>query len=890
MGGDGVNDRGSIMTEHRITAAGEGSTPHGAGPRRVRSLPRAFVLLCLHLSLLSASGIFPAAGVAGAQARQETASPAPQVAKSIIVKYRAEGDHALEQCADRISSQRDRFARHSRDGSDSLDQIQQRFALGRQRAIFRAPSSEPLEVQRRTLRGRLERQRPSPRSARRAPTSGRRLPDLAHVYRIEIPEGVSRSELLDALSSDPHVEYAQPDHLRVLDQALPFDDPFLESIGSWGQPYPDLWGPERVGVVEIWPELQGEGAVVAIVDTGLDRFHPDIAANVWVNPGEDLDGDGLAEPEDANGLDDDGNGFVDDLTGFDFANSVDVDEDGFFDGPNDVSDPDPFDDHGHGTHVAGTIAAVADNGIGIVGIAPRAKVMALKGFPEEGPASDSILWRAVLYAAENGATVANNSWSCGSPCPDNPLADEVLEIVEALGMVVVTSAGNASDDVVFRSPENGRRVITVGATGVDDQPASFTNGGWLMDVVAPGGGPNTPTSVRLARRNILSLLSSGMRDSELPFAVGDDYLRLAGTSMSAPHVTAAVAILRSVRPDLEPAEVRRLIRMSARDLGAPGHDPDFAAGLLDVAALVDTLLPDIDFSVDSPRPGFTHDPAKGALVLRGRADGPDLAWLEVDVGFGLTARSFEPLASFGDSRLELDSADPEPGVLARWDVAEVADGPHVIRLRAHLLDGRVVEEYAIVGIERNAPIRLSEGLLDAAHPALSGRRLFWQVDESEDSKGTHDLAAGLFPRRVGADYGQEPRTRLLFEREGNQREVVADGRELAWLTNAGGVWRIERCRLDAQGRCAPSSVSDAEGTLLTPRVGGGWLVWMRFLGTDRILEGCRIGLDYPICQARPLLDPGAEPGWVLQSFDGRTLLLARGGTLARCSIDPDSSL
>ena len=210
------------------------------------------------------------------------------------------------------------------------------------------------------------------------------LPDLSHVYRVLVPRGKSVDEAVTALAADPHVEYVQRDHLLELDQQALFDDPFLTSSSSWGQPYPDLWGPERVSAISAWSISQGEGAVVAVVDTGLDRFHPDIAANVWVNPGEDLDGDGIAEPEDENGIDDDGNGYIDDLTGFDFANSLDADEDGYFDGSEDLTDADPFDDNGHGTHVSGTIAAVAGNGLGIVGIAPPRPDHGAQGLPLRG--------------------------------------------------------------------------------------------------------------------------------------------------------------------------------------------------------------------------------------------------------------------------------------------------------------------------------------------------------------------------------------------------------------------------------------------------------------------------------------------------------------------------
>ena len=815
-------------------------------------------------------------GGPGSSARERTRPP-----RAIVVKYRSTGAHALRECADALSTRGAAFQPHVADGSPSLDRIRARFRLGRQRALFRKPTDQPVAVARAAQRERFERRR-TDRSADRRP-----IPDLAHLYRIEVPAGISPDDLLAALKADPHVAWVQPDHELVLDQAAPFDDPFLSSAGTWGQPYADLWGPAFVRAPEVWPFAQGEGAVVAVVDTGLDLAHPDIAANLWVHPGEDLDGDGLATAFDRNGVDDDGNGFVDDLSGFDFANSIDANEDGDYADPGDFSDADPQDDNGHGTHVAGTIAAVANNGIGIVGIAPRAKIMALKGFPESGSALDTDLWRAVLYAAENGAAVVNNSWSCGSPCPINPLAEEVLEIVEAIGTVVVTSAGNKSEDVAFYSPENGKRVITVGAVGVDGALPGFTNRGWLVDLVAPGGGPEEPLSVRVARRNILSLRAQGTGEDEPAFIVEDEYLRLAGTSMSSPHVAGAVAILRGLRPELTPAQIRLLLRLSARDAGTPGFDPDYGAGLLDLVRLVETPLPDLRLELTSPPVGRIHDPASGPIVVEALAQGEDLEAIEVSIARGLSGRDFAPLASFGDSTLDWSpDASPGPVRIATWDVANVADGPQVIRVRARLRDGRVADEFVVVGLERNAPRRLSEAGLDTALPDLAGDGLVWRVAEPFDSIVTGDLVIGRYPL---SSKGPTNETRVFEHRlalAGDQRSPARDGAELAWVeATASGGRTLARCRLQSNKRCDPRPVSGEAGLFGAPTLAGGWLVWSRTAGPDRFVEGCPLSAGGRECVPRSLIDPASGTDWNLHAFDGRTLLVGRAGRLARCRVE-----
>jgi len=132
----------------------------------------------------------------------------------------------------------------------------------------------------------------------------------------------------------------------------------MRSSNSWGQGYADLWGLKKINAAAAWDISQGEGTIVAVIDTGIDYNHEDIAANVWKNTAE------IA----GNGIDDDKNGYIDDTKGWDFA----------------YGDNNPIDGNGHGTHVAGTIAAVGNNAKGIIGVAPKAKVMAVKGLDDTG--------------------------------------------------------------------------------------------------------------------------------------------------------------------------------------------------------------------------------------------------------------------------------------------------------------------------------------------------------------------------------------------------------------------------------------------------------------------------------------------------------------------------
>jgi subtilisin family serine protease len=367
------------------------------------------------------------------------------------------------------------------------------------------------------------------------------------VYVVELPDDVDVRQAAARYAADPAVEYAHPDALVAL--TLVPDDPFLASTGTWGQPYPDLWGLHTIGAPAAWDTANGTGTIVAVVDTGIDPTHPDLAANVWSNAGE------IA----GNGIDDDGNGYVDDVAGWDFVGD----------------DNEPLDTDGHGTHVAGTAAAVGDNGVGVAGVAWGARVMPVRAFVgRTGLTSDAAA--AIGYAAENGADVINNSWG-GFADPPSPVLVDAVNTALGLGAVVVAAAGNEQTDVDLIEPARLPDVIAVGAVGPGDVLAAFSNRGDALSVTAPG-------------IDVLSLLAAGAPPGGP--VVGGVYQRLLGTSMAAPHVTGLAAVLLSALPALTPEEVRWHLELNAERIDAPGYEgqawnPLFGWGRIDAARVFD---------------------------------------------------------------------------------------------------------------------------------------------------------------------------------------------------------------------------------------------------------------------------------------------------------------
>ena len=327
--------------------------------------------------------------------------------------------------------------------------------------------------------------------------------------------GMTTEEAIAALSADPAVEYAQPNHVFHVD-AVPNDPSFtslwaMKNTGQGG-----AFAGDDIDATLAWDLTTGDPEMkIGVIDSGVDWTHPDLAANIWTNPGE-IPG---------NFEDDDGNGYVDDVHGYDFVNG----------------DGDPMDDYFHGTHVAGTIGAVGDNGIGVTGVCWRCKIVPIKFINSAGAGTESAAIAALQYALTVGVRLTNNSW--GGMSGGQALLD-AIDACGAAGQLFVNSAGNTrwNIDAVLTYPQcyASPYIVTVAATDGRDLMSTFSCWGpTQVDLGAPG-----------------SLIYS--------CRPGNTYGNLDGTSMAAPHVTGVAALAWSLFPHASPQAIRALI-LSAVD-------------------------------------------------------------------------------------------------------------------------------------------------------------------------------------------------------------------------------------------------------------------------------------------------------------------------------------
>jgi serine protease len=377
-------------------------------------------------------------------------------------------------------------------------------------------------------------------------TTGLTLSPLGHTHNqaqiLKLERRIPLDELqgvIEEIKTDPEVEYAEPDLIMV-----PLFTPNDPRYGEQWHYFEEMAG---ITLPEAWDRTQGLGSVIAVIDTGY-RPHQDLLGNLL--PGYDM----ISAPATAN----DGDGRDDDArdTG-DYAPNCDAPQSSW-----------------HGTHVAGTAAAVGDNGTGVTGVAFRSKILPVRVLGKCGgylsDITDAIVWASGFEVSATPtnpypAHVINLSLGGKSTSCTKTMQD-AIDTARLGGTTVVVAAGNDASDSGNSTPANCEGVIVVAAHTRSGELADYSNFGDGVDISAPGS-------------DVLSTHNDGLID---PGA--DAYRYASGTSMATPHVSGVAALLYSVDPELTPDQVERIIKESARPFATPCDG--CGSGILDAAAAV----------------------------------------------------------------------------------------------------------------------------------------------------------------------------------------------------------------------------------------------------------------------------------------------------------------
>lgn len=421
-----------------------------------------------------------------------------------------------------------------------------------------------------------------------------------------------------------------------------------------------MWGLDKMDLPDAWDIQSGDSPVlVCTLDSGCDIFHEDLADNIWINLGEDLNGNGQWDESDENNVDDDQNGFVDDIIGWDFVSVRPQDlpdwlhpvpEEDLYPSDNRVY-PDVY---GHGTHIAGLVAGVTDNGIGIASPSWNVRHLPLRfmfAYEDDDGNFLSISMladgaSAIQYAADMGVRVLNMSW--GDPTDFEPV-QAAIDYARDLGVLMIAAAGN-SDNTTRNYPAAYPSVISVAATDILDHRASFSSYGSWIDLCAPGMG-------------ILSTISDNV------YHPGNYHL-WDGTSMASGFVSGVAALIFSYNPDFTRYDVTRMLLESTVNIDElnPGYEFMLGYGRVDAFAAMQLAENDVpEMTNELPGSFIVHSlyPNPFNAVGKVTIELPFAARLRVSL-FNIEGRLVKEMANrnfhSGVNTISLDASSYSSGV------------------------------------------------------------------------------------------------------------------------------------------------------------------------------------------------------------------------------------
>jgi len=378
------------------------------------------------------------------------------------------------------------------------------------------------------------------------------FPHNSNVYKISFSKESDINTILKEFKNNPNVEYAEPNYIYrafILPNDTYFDQQWaLNQSNDHDIDAPDAWN----------ITTGNENVIVAVIDTGVDWDHPDLADNIWNNTDESIDGS-----------DTDDNGYIDDVRGWDFYNN----------------DSNPMDDNGHGSHCSGIISAVGNNGIGIAGICWNCSIIPIKALNSLGDGYADDLANAIYYAVDNGADVISMSWGGYF---ESSLITDAINYADNNGVLLVGAAGN---DNIDRSPYPAGydSVIAVAATNQTDSKASFSNWGSWVDLAASG----------------VDIYST---------YTGDSYHEGTGTSMACPHVSGLAALLLSNNSSIDSSHIKSMLKSSVDEISS---DKYIGTGRINLyQSLLNEDIPNAEINKS-----ILSEDLSGNVAIRGTANG-----------------------------------------------------------------------------------------------------------------------------------------------------------------------------------------------------------------------------------------------------------------------------